>query len=98
MNYDSGAIELSPPSFPLCLSTPPPPSSFSQPPPQFMQAGQLKPNYQLPAQYEDVNPEHLRPLKEYEQPSAALLHPLIIHNRLWTATNFFGLLREYLYL
>ena len=97
MDYNSGSIELLPPSFPLCLSTPPPPSSFSQPPHQFMQAGQLKPNYWLPAWYEDVNPEPLWPLKEDEQPSAALLCPLIIHSQLQTATNFFGLLREYLY-
>ena len=91
MDYDSGAIELSPPSFPLCLSTPPPPSSFSQPPPQFTQAGRLKPNYRLPARYEDINPEPLWPLEEDKQPSAALSHPLMVHNRLQTATNFFGL-------
>jgi hypothetical protein len=95
-------FELSPPSFPLPLSTPPPPSSFSQPPPQFTLAGRPKRNYRLPAQYIDVNPEPLRPfeeeLEEDEQPTAALPRlRLIVRNRLRTATNSFGLLREYLY-
>src|ERR1700719_2805045 len=94
-------IELSPPSssFPLPLS-PPPPSSFSQSPPQFTQAGRPKRNYRLPARYEDVNPEPLRPLEEEdEQPTAAALPRLrlIVRNRLLTAPNSFGLLREYLY-
>ena len=80
------------------FATPPPPSSFSQPPPQFTQAGRLKPNYRLPARYEDINPEPLWPLEEDKQPSAALSHPLMVHNRLQTATNFFGLSWEYLYL
>ena len=92
--------DLPSPSFPLPLSTPPPPSSFSQPPPpQFTQAGRAKQNYRLPARYEDVNPEPLRPLEnEDEQPTAALPRlRLIVCNPLWTAVNFFGLLREYLY-
>ena len=92
-------IFLPPPSFPLPLSTPPPPSSSSQPtPPQFSQAGQPKWNYWLPVRYEDFNPEPLWPLKEEdEQPTAALPHLcLIVHNQLQTATNSFGLLREYL--
>ena len=81
MDQDFGVIELLPPSFPLHLSTTPPPSSFSQPPPQFMQAGGLKPNYQLPAQYEDVNPEPLWLLEEEDkQPSAALRRLLIVRN------------------
>ena len=98
MDQDFGVIELLPSSLPLPLSTSPPPSSFSQLPLHFRQAGQLKWNYWLPAWYEDVNLEPLWLLKEDEQPSAALLHPLIVHNQLQTATNFFGLLREYLYL
>ena len=91
-------FDLSQPSFPLPLSTPPP-SSFSQRPPQFTQAGRPKQNYRLPARYEDVNPEPLWPLEEEEeQPTAALLPlHLIVHNRLRTATNAFGLLREYLF-
>ena len=99
MDQEFGIIELPPPSFPLPLSPPPPPSSSSQPtPPQFSQAGWPKENYQLPAQYEDFNPEPLQLLKEEdEQPTAALPHlHLIVHNRLQTATNSFGLLREYL--
>jgi hypothetical protein len=92
-------FELSPPSFPLPLSTPPPPSSFSQPPPQFTRTGRSKRNYRLPARYEDVNPEPLRPLEEEdEQPTSALPRlRLVVRNRLRTATNSFGLLREYLY-
>jgi len=95
MDQDS---ELSP-SFPPPLSTPPPPSSFSQPPPQFTLAGRPRRKYRLPARYEDVNPEPLRPLEEEdEQPTAALPRlRLIVRNRLRTATNSFGLLREYLY-
>ena len=99
MDQEFGIIELLPPSFPLPLSTPPPPSSSSQPtPPQFLQAGQPKWNYWLPAQYEDFNPEPLQPLEEEdEQPTAALpCLCLIVHNQLWTATNSFGLLQEYL--
>ena len=50
MDQEFGIIELLPPSFPLPLSTPPPPSSSSQPtPPHFLQAGQPKGNYRLPA-------------------------------------------------
>ena len=92
-------FELLPPSFPLPLSTPPPPSSFSEPPPQFTLAGRPKRNYRLPARYEDVNPEPLRPLEEEDKQSTAALPRLrlIVRNRLRTATNSFGLLREYLY-
>jgi hypothetical protein len=100
MDQDFGAIEPSPPLFPLPTSTPPPPSSFSQPPPpQFTQAGRPKRNYRLPARYEDVNPEPLRTLEdEDEQPTALLPRlRLIVRNRLQTAANSFGLLREYLY-
>ena len=100
MDQDFGHL---PPSFPLPLSAPSPPSSFSQPPPQleFTLAGRPKWNYWLPAQYIDVNPEPLRPFEEEledEQPTAALpCLRLIVRNRLQTATNSFGLLREYLY-
>ena len=89
-----------PPSFSPPTSTPPPPSSFSQPPPQLTQAGRPRRNYRLPARYEDINPEPLRPLEEDEQPAAGRLLPrlhLIVRNRLRTAVNSFGLLREYLY-
>jgi hypothetical protein len=80
------------------LSTPPPPSSFSLSPPQFTQAGRPKRNYRLPARNEDVNPEPLRSLEEEdEQPTAALPRLcLIVRNLLRTATNSFGLLREYI--
>ena len=51
--------------------------------------------------YIDVNPEPLRLFEEEledEQPTAALLClRLIVRNRLWTVTNSFGLLQEYLY-
>ena len=99
MDQDFGVMERSPPSFPLSSSTPPPPSSFSQFPPQFTQAGRPKRNYRIPARYEDVHPEPLRPLEEEDQqPTAALPRlRLIVRNRLRTATNSFGLLREYLY-
>jgi len=101
-NIEYQAIEqdLSPPSFSLPLSTPPPPSFFPQPAlPQFTQAGRPKRNYRLPARYEDVNPEPLRPLEEKdEQPTTALPRlRLIVRNTLRTATNTFSLLREYLY-
>jgi Plavaka transposase len=89
-------FERSPPLFPLPSSTPPP-SSFSQSPPQFTPAGRSKRNYRLPARYEDVNPEPLRPLEEEDKQSALPPLRLIIHNRLRTATNSFGLLREYPY-
>jgi hypothetical protein len=97
MDQDFGVIEPLPPSFPLPLSTPPLPLS---PPPQFTQTGRPKRNYRLPARYEDVNPEPLRPLEEDKQPTAVLpCLRLIVRNRLpvRTATNSFGLLREYLY-
>ena len=99
MEQDFVVIELSPPSFSLPLSTPPPPSSSSQQPsPQFARAGGPKRNYRLPARYEDVNPEPLRPLAEVEQPISPLPRlRLTAHNPLRTATNSFGLLREYLY-
>jgi len=100
MEYQAMNQDISPPSSPLPLSTPPPPSSFSQPPPlQFTQAGRPKRNNRLPARYEDVNPEPLRLLEEeHEQPTAAFPRLcLIVRNRLRTATNSFGLLREYLY-
>jgi len=92
-------IEPSPLLLPLPTSTPPPPSSSSKSPPQFTQAGRPKRNYRLPARYEDVNPEPLRPLEEEdEQPTAVLPRlRLIVRNRLQTAANTFGLLREYLY-
>src|ERR1700678_3283993 len=73
MEYQAMDFELLPPSFPLPLSTPPPPSSFSEPPPQSTLAGRPKRNYRVPARYEDVNPEPLRPLEEEdEQPTAEL--------------------------
>ena len=100
MEHQAMDQDLSPPSFPLPLSNPPPPLSSPQPPlPQFTQAGRPKRNYRLPARYEDVNPEPLRPLEEEEeQPTAALPRLcLIVRNRLRTATNTFSLLREYLY-
>ena len=98
MDQDFGHL---PPSFPLPLSTLSPHSSFSQPPPQFTLAGRPKQNYRLSAQYIDVNPEPLRPFEEEledEQPTAALpCLRLIVRNLLRTATNSFGLLREYIY-
>ncbi|KJA12763.1 hypothetical protein HYPSUDRAFT_210146 [Hypholoma sublateritium FD-334 SS-4] len=68
-------------------------------PPQLTAAGRPKRNYRLPARYEDVNPEPLRPLEEENvQPTAILPRLcLIVRNRLQTAANSFGLLREYLY-
>lgn len=84
-------------------STPPPRSPPSQsPPPQFTQAGRPKRNYRRPARYEDLNPEPLPPLNEEdeadEQPSAIIPRlRLIVRNGLRTATNSFGLLREYLF-
>jgi len=90
-------FEPLPPLFPLPTSTPPS-SSFSQPPPQFTQAGRPKRNYRLPARYEDINPEPLRPLEEENPPTAVLPRlRLIVRNRLRTVANSFGLLREYLY-
>jgi hypothetical protein len=100
-----GVVEPSPPSFPLPISTPPPRSSPSQspppqsPPPQFTQAGRPKRNYRLPARYEDLNPEPLPLLNEEDEQPTAIIPRLclIVRNRLRTATNSFGLLREYLY-
>jgi hypothetical protein len=100
MDEDFGVVEPSPPSFPLPISTPPPRLSPSESPPaQFTQAGRPKRNYRLPARYEDVNPEPLPPLNEEEEQPTAIIPRLrlIVRNRLRTATNSFGLLREYLY-
>ena len=100
MDQDFGVVEPLPPSFPLPVSTPPRQSPpLQSPPPQFTEAGRPKRNYRLPARFEDVNPEPLRPLdEEDEQPTAVLPRVrLIVRNRLRTATNSFGLLREYLY-
>jgi hypothetical protein len=95
MDQDYGVLERSPP-----ISTPPPQLSPSRsPPPQFTQAGRPKRIYRLPARYEDVNPQPLPTLnEEVEQPTAIIPRlRLIVRNRLRTATNSFGLLREYLY-
>ena len=95
MDQDFGVVEPLPPSFPLPVSTPPRQSPpLQSPPPQFTEAGRPKRNYRLPARFEDVNPEPLRPLdEEDEQPTAVLPHVrLIVRNRLQTATNSFGLL------
>jgi Plavaka transposase len=100
MDQDFGTSEPLVPSHPQPTSTPLPHLSPSQPsPPQFTQAGRPKWNYRLPARYEDINPEPLQPLEEEdEQPTAVLPRlRLIMRNRLRTATNSFGLLREYLY-
>jgi Plavaka transposase len=100
MDQDIGISEPLQPLFPQPISTPPPPSPPPQPlSPQLMQAGRPKRNYRLPARYEDINPESLQPLEEDEQPTAVLPRRLrlIVRNRLRTATNSFGLFREYLY-
>ena len=100
MDQDFSVAESQPPSFLLPISTPPPqPSSSQSPAPKFTQAGRPKRNYRLPARYEDVNPEPLPlPNEEDEQPTAIIPRlRLIVRNRLRTATNSFGLLREYLY-
>lgn len=100
MDQDFAVVEPLSPSFLLPISTPPPRSSpLQSPPPQFTEAGRPKRNYRLPARYDDLNPEPLQPLhEEDEQPTAMLPRlRLIVRNRLRTATNSFGLLREYLY-
>ena len=99
MDQDISLPEPLSPSF-LPISTPPPPSPPLHPPPlQLTQAGRPKRNYRLPARYEDVNPEPLPPLEEQDEEPTAVLPRLclIVRNRLRTATNSFGLLREYLY-
>ena len=100
MDQDVGIPEPFLPSFSQPTPTPPPPLPL--PPPSLTHAGRPKRNYRLPARYEDINPEPLQPLepleKEDEQPTAVLpCLRLIVRNRLRTATNCFGLLREYLY-
>jgi hypothetical protein len=103
MDQDLGVVEPSPPSFLSPIPTPPPqPSPSQSPPPQFTQAGRPKRNYRQPARYEDLNPEPLPPLNEEdvadEQPTSTIPRlRLIVRNGLRTATNSFGLLREYLY-
>ena len=100
MDEDFGVVEPLPPSFPLPISTPPLQLSPSQsPPPQFTQVDCPKQNYQLPAHYEDINPEPLLLLNEKDEQPTAIIPCLclIVHNRLWTAANSFGLLQEYLY-
>jgi hypothetical protein len=103
MDQDFGVPEPLLPSFPQPTSTPPPRSPpLSPPPPSLTHAGRPKRNYRLPARYEDINPEPLEPLGEDEQPTKqpTTVLPrlrLIVRNRLRTATNSFGLLREYLY-
>ncbi len=84
------------------MMTPAPLSPSPPPPPQLTAAGRPKRNYRVPARYEDVNPEPLRPLRqleeENEQPSAiSPLLPLIARNHLRTVKNSFGLVREYLH-
>ena len=102
MDQDFGYPEpFSPSVSQPTASTPlvPPLSPSQPPPPPLTQAGRPKRHYRLPARYEDVNPEPLQPLEEEDkQPSAVLPRlRLIVRNRLRTATNSFGLLREYLY-
>ena len=85
---------------PMDISSPPPAplSPSPPPPPQFTAAGRPKRNYRLPARYEDVNPEPLRPLEENKQSTAILPRLcLIVCKPLRTVANSFGLLREYLY-
>jgi len=100
MDQDYGALEPSEsaPSFLLPISTPP---RRSSPPLQFTQAGRPKRIYRLPARYKDVNPQPLPPLNEEledKQPTATIPRLcLIVRNRLRTATNSFGLFREYRY-
>ena len=98
MDQDFGVPEPSLPSFsqptvPTSTSSPP------SPPPTLTHTGRPKRNYRLPARYEDINPKPLLPLeKEDEQPAAVLPRlRLIVRNQLRTATNCFGLFREYLY-
>jgi Plavaka transposase len=103
MDQDFGIPELLLPSFPQPTSTPPPRSPpLSPPPPSLTHAGRPKRNYRLPARYEDINPEPLEPLGEEDEPTEQPMTVLprlrlIVRNRLRTATNSFGLLREYLY-
>ena len=61
--------------------------------------GHPKRNYQLPARYKDVNPEPLPLLNEEDELPTAIIPCLclIVCNQLWTATNSFGLLQQYLY-
>ena len=106
MDQDFGVPEPLLPSFPQPTSTPPPRSPpLSPPPPSLTHAGRPKHNYRLPARYEDINPEPLEPLGEDSEDEQPTKQPttvlprlcLIVRNRLRTATNSFGLLREYLY-
>jgi hypothetical protein len=100
MIQDFDVTEPSPPSLPLPTSPPPTLSHPQLSPPQFTQAGRPKRNYRLPARYQDINPEPLHPLEAEDEQPAAVLPPrvrLIVRNRLRTAVNSFGLLREYLY-
>ncbi len=91
---DEDSIADVPPAMASVPLSPTPP-----PPPQLTAAGRPKRNYRLPARYQDVNPEPLRPLEEEtEQPRPLLPRlSLIVRNPLRTVANSFGLLREYLY-
>ena len=97
MEQDLGVLEPLLPSLPQPTSTHPP--SSPPPPPSLTHAGRPKRNYRLPARYEDINPEPLQPLEKENEPPTTVLPRLrlIVRNRLRTATNCFGLLREYLY-
>ena len=81
---------------PLPVSSPPSPPL----PPQLTATGRPHRNAPLPKRYQDLPPQPPAPAPQPEpEPQAPLLQRvvLIVHNRLKTASNAFGVWREYLY-
>lgn len=83
-----------PPSPPLPPLPPLPPPS----PPRVTASGRPARNYHLPARYQDILPEPPLPATETEpEPTLVWRVLLIVRNHFQTATNNFGLWRDYLY-
>ena len=81
---------------PLPVSSPPSPPL----PLQLTATGRPHRNAPLPKRYQDLPPQLPAPAPQPEpEPQASLLQRvvLIVHNRLKTASNAFGVWREYLY-
>ena len=60
-------------------------------------AGHPRRNYRVPARFVDTPPEPLAPANADEMPASNVIPRvlLIVHNRLVTAANYFGLYRDY---
>ena len=95
----SGTSSSPKPPHPTSPSLPAHIPSDSEPPPTGLTtSGRPQRNHQLPARYRDMVPEPLIPLERPPENRAPLPRViLIVRDRLRTAANSFGLLREYLH-